>query len=99
MMTSPISIDGDKVVFADSAEHVGIVRSNACNLTVILARIIAHKKALCAVLHAGLARGHRGNPAASLCVVQTYGVPVLLSGLATLALLKSEENLIKQHHK
>ena len=99
MKTSPISIDGDKVVFADSAEHVGIVRSNACNLTVILARIIAHKKALGAVLHAGLARGHRGNPAASLCVVQTYGVPVLLSGLATLVLLKSEEKLIEQHHK
>ena len=43
MKTSPISIDGEKVEFSDSAEHVGIVRSTAGNLPVILARIIAHK--------------------------------------------------------
>ena len=97
--TNPISIDDEKVVFVNSAEHVGIVRSTAGNLPAIMARFIAHKKALGAVLHAGLARGHRGNPAASLRVVQTYGVPVLLSGLATLVLSKSEEKLIEQHHK
>ena len=72
MKTSPISIDGEKVEFSDSAEHVGIVRSTAGNLPAILARIIAHKKTLGAVLHAGLPRGYRGNSSASPCVVQTY---------------------------
>ena len=65
--------------------------------------VISHpfhrKKALGAVLHTGIARGHHGNPAASLHVVQTYDVPVLLSGLAPLVLSSSEEGLIDKHHK
>ena len=99
VMTNPISIDGEKIDFVNIAEHVGIVRATSGNLPAILDRFTAHKKALGAVLHAGVARGHRGNPAASLRVVQIYGTPVLLSGLASLVLSKSEENLIEQHHK
>ena len=34
-----------------------------------------------------------------LPVVQTYDVPVLLSGLAPLVLSSSEEGLIDKHHK
>ena len=59
----------------------------------------AHKKALGAVMHAGIARGHRGNPAAGLHVDTVYGVPVFLSGLAPLVLSKPELTLISQHHK
>ena len=33
-----------------------------------------------AVLHAGLAKGHRGNPAASLKIETVFAIPVLLSG-------------------
>ena len=98
-MTNPIEIDGEKINFAKTAEHVGIMRATSGNLPAILDRFTAHKKALGAVLHAGVARGHRGNPVASLRVVQIYGTPVLLSGLATLVLSKPEENLIEQHHK
>ena len=76
-----------------------MIRSITGNLPGILERFKAHKKALGAVLHAGLARGHRGSPAASLNVLQIYGTPVLLSGLVPLVLSKSEETLIDQHHK
>ena len=76
-----------------------IVQSTAGNLPAILARMIDNAKALGAVLHAGLPRGYRGNSSASPCVVQTYWVPLRLSGLATLVLLKSEQILIEQHHK
>jgi hypothetical protein len=97
--TNPIQIDDYKIDFVESAEHVGMVRNTSGNLPAILTRIIAHKKALGAVLHAGVARGHRGNPAASLHVIKIYGLPVLLSGLAPLLLSKAEEGLIEKHHK
>ena len=98
-MTNPITINGKKVDFVDCADHVGLARSSLGNYLPIFTRITAHKKALGAVLHTGIARGHRGNPAASLHVVQLYGVPVLLSGVSTLVLTKADETLIEQHHK
>ena len=98
-MTNPITVNGDPINFVDSAEHVGMVRSTSGNLPTILARFTAHRKALGAVLHTGMARGHRGNPAASLRVEQLYGVPVLLSGLAPLVLSKKEEDSVGNHHK
>ena len=98
-MTNPITINGKRVPFVDCAEHVGLVRSTLGNSIPIFTRVSAHKKALGAVLHTGVGRGHRGNPAASLHVVQLYGVPVLLSGIAALVLSKSDENTIEQHHK
>ena len=97
--TNPIAVDNEEIKFVNAAEHVGMLRSSSGNLPTILARVTAHRKALASVLHTGMARGHRGNPAASLHVEQLYGVPVLLSGLAPLVLSKKEENLIDQHHK
>ena len=67
-----------------------MLRSSSGNLPTILARFIAHNNALGGVLHAGIARGHRGNPAASIHVDRVYGVPVLLSGLAPLVLSEPE---------
>ena len=98
-MTNPITLNGKVLKFDQCADHVGMVRCVTGNNVPIFARFKAHEKALGAVLHAGMARGHRGNPAASLKVEQIYGVPVLLSGLAPLVLNKSEENQIDQHHK
>ena len=74
-----------------------MIRSTTGNLPTILARITAHRKALGAVLRTGMARGHRGNPAASLQVEKLYGVPVLLSGHGALYLLKIEVDLVDQH--
>ena len=99
VQTNPINIDGKPIEFVSSAEHVGVVRSTYGNLPTILARITAHKKAIGAVLHTGMARHHRGNPKASLRIERLYGVPVLLSGLGALVFSGKDEDLIDQHHK
>ena len=49
------------------------------------------------IVSSGLAHGHRSNPIAVLRVQKLYGFPVLLSGLASLTMLKSELNTIEQH--
>ena len=64
----------------------------------ILSRITAHRKALFSVLHVGVARGHWGNPVASVHVEKVYASPVL-SGLSALVLSKSEINLLEIHYK
>ena len=57
----------------------------------------AHKKSLNGDLSAGLARGHRGNPAASLHVHQLYATPVLFSGMASLVLSPTEIKMLDNH--
>ena len=57
-----------------------------------------HKNALHALLPAGLARKHRGNPAASLKLSQLYGAPVMLSGVASLVLNETELKIIDGHY-
>ena len=94
---NPISIGGVPVEFVTEAEHVGVIRSVTGNLPNILNRITAHKKALGSVLSAGLAYGHRGNPAASLRTHKQYGTAVLFSGLASLVLTAAETRIIDQH--
>ena len=97
---SPITMEGLRIAFSEEAEHVGILRSTqAGNIANILSRESAHTRAVHAVLPAGLARGHCGNPAAALKVEKLYGVPVLLSGLGALVLSKAEEDSLDQHFK
>ena len=98
-LVSPISLDHSKITFTSEADHVGITRSVNGNLPHILARMSAHNRAVMAVLPAGLARGHRGNPAASLRVELLYGAPVLLSGVAALVLNKTETKALHHHYK
>ena len=83
---SEININGTKIKYVQETEHVGITRSTTGNLPHILGRVIAHKQALGAVLHSGLARAHRGNPAAGLKVAKLHALPVLLSGIGALIL-------------
>lgn len=99
METNPLQIDGKKINFVSTAEHVGLLRSSAGNHLTLMDRITAHNRALGAVLHTGMARGHRGNPAAGLHVEKVFGAPVFLSGLHALVLSKPEQNLISQHSK
>ena len=95
-----LSISGVPLSFTDNAEHVGIIRSSSSqNLPHILKRISSHKKSLDDVLSAGLARAHRGNPAASLRTEKLYSLPVLMSGVSSLLLLQSEEDALSQHYK
>ena len=95
---SPVHLNGVKIKFKETAEHVGIVRAVSGNLPNLLQRISSHKNALRAVLQNGLARHHRANPAACLKVDQIYGTPVLLSGLGSLVLKKPEQSIINHHH-
>ena len=48
---------------------------------------------------AGISRGNCSNPAAAIRIQQLYGSPVLLSGVATLVLTKSEVVLFDQYIK
>ena len=98
-LISPVNIEGKYIPFVDSAEHVGILRNSFGNLPNILNRIKAHRSAMGAVLHSGIARNHRGNPAASIKIEKLHGTPVLLSGLGALVLLKPEIQSIDHHHK
>ena len=99
MITNPVRMNNKQIQFSINAEHVGILRSSTGNRVTILARITQHRKALHAVMHTGLARSHRSNPAASLAVACLYCLPVLLSGLAPLVMSKSEEALVENHQK
>ena len=98
-ITSPIVINGTLIPFSDSAEHVGIIRSVHGNLPNILARLAAHRRAVFSLLPSGLAKGHWGNPAACVRVERLYGIPVMLSGLAALALSTSEIAILAGHFK
>ena len=95
---SPVNVNGVKLKFYETAEHVGITRSVTGNLPNIVERISFHKKALGAVIRNGLAKQHCANPAARLKVEKIYGSPVLRSGLGSLCLIKPEENLLNHHY-
>ena len=71
--SAQLQIDGSSIEFVDMAEHVGVIRSIDGNLPHILNRMTSHNRALHGILSAGLARGHRGNPAASLRAEKIYG--------------------------
>jgi hypothetical protein len=94
-----IEVDGFFVSPSPQAGHVGVMRSPDGNGPNIAARLAAHRKAVFAVLHAGLARKHRANPAAALRVEAVYGIAVLLSGLACMVLSSKEEKILDQYYK
>ena len=94
---NPIEIDGIPVPFVHQTEHVGILRSTDGNCPTILDRFSAHRRALSSVMHTGLARGHRANPAVTIKIEKLYAVPVLFSGLAALVLSKKEVDMIDHH--
>ena len=98
-MMNAIVITGTQIPFSDCAEHVGILRSTEGNLPHIMKRITSHKKALGAVMFAGLAQLHRANPAVGLKIERIYGNPVLMSGLASLVLSGPEQTLLDHHGK
>ena len=98
-LVNSVKIDNTQVKFVTEAEHVGIIRSSNGNMPNILNRIACHKKALQGVSPAGLARSHRGNPAASLRVHQLYAAPVLMSGLGSLFLSEAEIKVMETQLK
>ena len=99
LAATTISLHGQEISPSPSATHVGVERSPDGNGPSIVARLSAHRKAVFGVLSAGLAKGHRANPAASLRVEAVYCVSVLLSGLSCLVLSTKEEKLLDQQYK
>ena len=98
-LVNPVKIENMAVQFVREAEHVGVLRSCHGNMPNILERIANHKKAIGSISSAGMARSHRGNPAASLRVHQLYAMPVLMSGLASLHLAETELKVLEGHYK
>ena len=72
----------DDQIISPSIQATYVVRSVTGNSANIMERLSAHRGAVFSVLHGGLARAHRANPAASLKVEKIYCVSVLLSGKA-----------------
>ena len=98
-LSNTLSLSGHEIGFSSSAEHVGIIRSVEGNMPNILGRISARNRAIMALLPTGMARSHRGNPAASLRLELLYGTSVLLSGLGSLVLDDNEINVLHHQHK
>ena len=99
-LSNPLNMNGHRIDFSFSAEHVGILRStNGNNMLNILDRVSSHTKAMFTILSTGMARGHSGNPAASLRLERLFGCPVLLSGLAALVLSNQEISVLHHHYK
>ena len=99
-LINPIVMNGSRLPFSDTAEHVGVVRcASGSNLPAVTSRIAAHRKSIFHVLACGGARSHRGNPAASLAVKKLYSAPTLYSGLASLVLSRGELEAVSYHQK
>ena len=96
---NPININGEAIAVDEEAEHVGVIRASNGNMTNIVNRISAFKKAMGAVMACGLARGRRSNPVASLRIITLYGTPVLMSGLASLVMSAKEVSAVDQQLK
>ena len=91
---------GAALPLTKQAEHVGVLHSTCgTNLPALPSRISAHKKSLYSILAVGMARNHRGNPAASLRVEASCSAPKLFSGLATLNLSRSEQEILSVHRR
>ena len=90
---------GDTYVYpVNEATHVGLIRSaTMSNMPAILGKLAAHSRALNGLLHMGIAKNHRGNPAAGLKLESIYCSPVLLNCLASLFLTRQELNSINGH--
>ena len=96
---NPINIDDHTIEFSDQAEHVGVIRSTEGNMPHILNRICAHRKAIHGIGAAGVAKNTRVNPLVGLKLQQVYGCPVLMSGIAALALTGHEIAVLDKHLK
>ena len=96
---NPIIINEQPINFTNEAEHVGVLRSTEGNLPHLFNRILMHKRQLGSLMFTGIARSHRGNPAAAIKLDKLYGVPVLLSGTASLVLSKAEVDIIDKHYR
>ena len=98
--SKPVLLNEHPIFPSVSAEHLGLLRSSSLsNVETLQDRIMKHKKSLFSVLNFGAAKGHQGNPAASLKVMELYSSPVLYNGVGSLVLNRSEMSILNNHQK
>ena len=73
--------------------------ASGSNLSAIQSRISAHIRAMAPLVAAGASKQHFASPAATIRAEALYGVPVLLSGLASLVLTKGELNILSRYRR
>ena len=81
------------ILFATTADHVGVLRSVNGNLPHIHQRMVSHKRALAKMLSMGMTKSHRANPLASLRAECIFAAPVLYSGITPF--FTCERNILK----
>ena len=70
---TPITMAGAALPLSSQAEHVGVLQCpGGSNLPSFISRMAGHTKSLYSVISCGMARNHRGNPAASLRVESSH---------------------------
>ena len=96
----PLNMARASLSLSSQADHVGVLRSTTgSNLPSITSRIAGRTKSLYAVISCGMARNHRGNPAAAIRVESCYLAPKLFSGLACLYLSTSKIEVLSVHRR
>ena len=98
LAVNTITVDCQEITPSHGATHVGVVRCGEGNGPNIAARVSVNRSAMYSVVSAGLAKGHRANPAAWLRVEEIYCITFLLSGLGCLVLTGKEEKMLEQHY-
>ena len=99
LAVNTITVDCQEITPSHNAtHHVGVVRCGEGNGPNIAARVSVNRSAMYSVVSAGLAKGHRANPAAWLRVEEIYCITFLLSGLGCLVLTGKEEKMLEQHY-
>ena len=97
---TPITMAGAALPLSSQAEHVGVLQCpGGSNLPSFISRMAGHTKSLYSVISCGMARNHRGNPAASLRVESSHSAPRLFSGLASLLLSLTEVEVLAVHRR
>ena len=64
----------------------------------LLERLSARKRAIFSILPAGLALKNNGNIAAALHIDRVFAIPVMLSGLNSLVLNRTERDILNRSH-
>ena len=100
LITPQLCLNGKSITFSCEAEHLGILRSSsASNMPNLINRFSAHKRKLFSLLPAGMALRHSASPSSCIKVERLYALPVLMAGLGSLVLNRSEINALNFHYK
>ena len=96
---APITISGKKIPLSQSAEHVGVIRDCRSIFPHLLNRMSAHKKATSLLRFAGSGITHHTNLFARLRAFNVFATPILLSGIPSLIIDKTNSKTLDNFYK